>query len=93
VPKQLSGMRDSLDNKQQEVLIRQAHTLKGASANMEAVAIRFAAYELEASARAGDYEKAEAEYFRCKVEFERFCNNLIAQSGRSTDDDNGENAD
>ena len=58
VPKQVAALREALAAGDASVVRRHAHTLKGASANVGAEALRAAAYEIEKAAAADDLAAA-----------------------------------
>ncbi len=58
-PKQVAALREALADGDAPTARRHAHTLKGASANVGAEALRAAAYEVEKAAAAGDLAAAE----------------------------------
>jgi HPt (histidine-containing phosphotransfer) domain-containing protein len=51
-------LKEALDNGDALSVQRQAHTLKGASANIGAVALQEMAYQIEVAGEAGDLVKA-----------------------------------
>ena len=54
MPKQIELLRKALDAEDWPSVIRAAHTIKGASANLSGEALRAAALEMEMAAKAGD---------------------------------------
>lgn len=58
VPGQIAALNEALEKKDRELIRRQAHSLKGASANIGASALRETAYQIELAAKAGDLDKA-----------------------------------
>jgi PAS domain S-box-containing protein len=60
IPRQIEVLRGYLDVGNAEGVERQAHTIKGAAANVEAEALRVPASEMEKAARAGDLESVKA---------------------------------
>ncbi len=58
IPRQAAALRGHLDAGDAEGATRQAHTIKGASANVGGEAVRAAALEIEKAARAGDLAAA-----------------------------------
>lgn len=54
IPRQIGALRRYLDAGDVEGSIRQAHTIKGASANVGGESVRAAAFEMEKAAQAGD---------------------------------------
>jgi len=57
-PKQVAALREALAGDDADAARRHAHTLKGASANVGAEALRVAAYEVEKAAAVGDLDAA-----------------------------------
>ena len=57
MPRQIDSLRSYLDAGDAEGAVRQAHTIKGASANVGGERLRAAAFEMEKSARAGNLEE------------------------------------
>jgi PAS domain S-box-containing protein len=60
IPRQIEALRSYLDTGDAVKVARQAHTIKGASANIGGEALRAAALKMETVARAGDLEAAAA---------------------------------
>jgi HPt (histidine-containing phosphotransfer) domain-containing protein len=56
-PVQLEALLGAVDEADQEVVWRRAHGIKGAAANVGAIALKRAAFELEAAARAGNLDQ------------------------------------
>ena len=54
IPTQIETLRSYLDARDTDGAARQAHTIKGASANVGGESLRAAAFEMEKAARAGD---------------------------------------
>jgi PAS domain S-box-containing protein len=76
-PKQMQQVRQAVADKNMADLSLYAHSLKGASANMGAMEVRYAAADLEAKGKAGDgngldelMEKLEAAFRRAVEEFQ-----------------------
>jgi CheY-like chemotaxis protein len=59
-PRQLAGVREALAAGDADLVRRRAHTLKGASANVGAEALRIAAYDLERAAADAELAGGEA---------------------------------
>jgi HPt (histidine-containing phosphotransfer) domain-containing protein len=55
MPRQIEALRSYLDASDGEGTIRQAHTIKGASANVCGESLRAVAFEMEKAAAAGDF--------------------------------------
>ena len=60
IPRQIEALRTYLDAGDIEGSVRQAHTIKGASANVGGESLRAAAFEMEKAAKAGDFADAMA---------------------------------
>lgn len=58
VPRKLAALKEALDRHDAPSIQREAHTLKGASASVGAVALQGAAKQVEAAGRAGDLANA-----------------------------------
>jgi signal transduction histidine kinase/DNA-binding response OmpR family regulator len=58
VPRKFIALKEALDNGDAGLVQREAHTLKGASANIGAVALQEMAYQIEVAGEAGDMTKA-----------------------------------
>ena len=71
VPRQLQALGAALDEGDLDAVRRQAHTVKGASANVGAQALRAAAYDVERAAAAGDGSAAAGLAGGVAREFER----------------------
>ena len=71
VPKQLEILFQSIEMADTALAKRQAHTIKGASGNVAANAMRVVAYEIEKSAGVGDLIEARRLSERLAAEFER----------------------
>jgi CheY-like chemotaxis protein/HPt (histidine-containing phosphotransfer) domain-containing protein len=56
IPKQIEALKQHLEEDDVELVERQAHTIKGASANLGGEAVRAVAFEIEKAAKAGDLE-------------------------------------
>ncbi len=71
-PRQIDSLKASIEKKDLEGLRAHAHTLKGASANVDALTMRAICLKLESDARRGTSDDAEA-LMECLVnEFEKF---------------------
>jgi HPt (histidine-containing phosphotransfer) domain-containing protein len=58
IPRQIEALRGYLDAGDADGSVRQAHTIKGASANVGGEALRAVALEMEKAAQAGDFAAA-----------------------------------
>ena len=76
VPRQLEQLRAALEAGDDDAVRRQAHTLKGASANVGAAALRTAAWALERAAADGDLATARDLYGSLEVESQRLRDRL-----------------
>jgi CheY-like chemotaxis protein/HPt (histidine-containing phosphotransfer) domain-containing protein len=79
IPRQIEVLRKCLDSGDAEGATRQAHTIKGASANVGGEALRAVALEMEKAAQAGDLAAAmthmpdlESRFARLKVAMQDF---------------------
>jgi CheY-like chemotaxis protein/HPt (histidine-containing phosphotransfer) domain-containing protein len=70
VPHQIEKIVEALEQKDPKSVNRGAHALKGASANVGAVALRKTAYHIENAGEAGDLEKAAELTKQIQHEFE-----------------------
>ena len=82
-PRQLDSLREALAGDDADTARRTAHTLKGASANVGAEALREAAYDVERSAAAGELGAAHALAERAAKELERLQEHLARREERS----------
>jgi HPt (histidine-containing phosphotransfer) domain-containing protein len=60
IPRQIEVLRGYLESGNVEGVERQAHTIKGAAANVDAEALRVLALQMEKAGRAGDLETVKA---------------------------------
>ena len=60
IPRQISALRSYLEAGDAEGAVRQAHTIKGASATVGGESVRATAFEMEKAARAGDLANVAA---------------------------------
>ena len=58
VPIKFTALKEALDNGNADMIQRHAHTIKGASANVGALALQEMAYQIEVAGKAGDLAKA-----------------------------------
>jgi len=58
VPGQIAALSEASENKDADLIRRQAHTLKGASVNIGASGLQETAYQVELAAKAGSLDKA-----------------------------------
>jgi two-component system sensor histidine kinase/response regulator len=75
-------MRKALDARDLKALERSAHTLRGASSNLGAVAVAEAALDLERLARSEELESAQGQLEILQKEIERLFSELEAQRAR-----------
>jgi len=71
IPGQLEELKQGLSHKDASVVERQAHRIKGASANVGAQALRDVAFETEMAGRDGNMDRAAALVGNLQQEFER----------------------
>jgi CheY-like chemotaxis protein/HPt (histidine-containing phosphotransfer) domain-containing protein len=71
-PHQIALLRDYLDGGDTLSAERQAHTIKGASANVGGKALGAVALQVEMAAKAGDLEAAKAPLTEMQAQFDRF---------------------
>ena len=69
IPKQINNLQNYLDNRDVEGVERQAHTIKGASANVGAAALQTFVYEMEKTGKAGEFESVQKEMPQLSKEF------------------------
>ena len=81
VPRQLRALGTALDQGDLDAVRRQAHTIKGASANVGAQALREAAYDVERAAAADDAVAAARLADGVAREFERLREQLSRKEG------------
>jgi signal transduction histidine kinase/CheY-like chemotaxis protein/HPt (histidine-containing phosphotransfer) domain-containing protein len=70
VPKQLTALKEGLENRNAEEVHLRGHTIKGASANVGAILMRKVASEIEAAGKAGDLAKAAGLIEKIEEEFQ-----------------------
>jgi len=71
IPQQIAALRDYLEVGDAPGAERQAHTIKGASANVSGEALRAVAFEMEKAARAGDLSAARGYMPELEAQFDR----------------------
>lgn len=71
-PLQMSAIKASIEKKDIEGIRTSAHTLKGASANVDALTMRDLCFNLESAARQGAVENVESMLKSLEQEFEKF---------------------
>jgi CheY-like chemotaxis protein len=76
IPGQIAKLKGFVQSGDREAATRQAHTIKGASANIGAAALRQAASELEEMGRDDDMAGIAKELPRLEAEFERLSGEL-----------------
>jgi CheY-like chemotaxis protein/HPt (histidine-containing phosphotransfer) domain-containing protein len=69
MPKQMNILAQALTDNDASLCYRQAHTIKGASANLGAKAMQIVASEIETAGRNGDMEGAAAAFEKLKDQF------------------------
>jgi len=70
LPRQLEAMQGYFDAKDAQGIQRQAHTIKGAAANVGGEALAALAFELEKAGQAGDLTTVEAGIVELTTQFE-----------------------
>ena len=81
-PRQVTALREALAAGDADATRRHAHTLKGASANVGAEALRAAAYEVEKAGAAGDLDAASGLVGRVEAELKRLQDHLAGGDAR-----------
>ncbi len=71
VPRKFAALKEALDNKDAPSVLREAHTLKGASADVGGKALLETAFEIEKAGEAGDLETVKACLPELELQFER----------------------
>jgi len=71
VPKQIEALRGYLETGDATSAERQAHTIKGASANLGGEALRAVAFEMEKTLKAGNLEYVAARMAELENQFTR----------------------
>ena len=71
IPKQILALRGYLEKGDAKSAERQAHTIKGASANLGGEALRAVAFEMEIAGKAGELEVATARLPELETQFAR----------------------
>ena len=71
IPRQIGTLQGCLEAGDAPGAERQAHTIKGASANVGGEALRAVAFEMEKTARAGDLEAVNVRMTELKTQFEK----------------------
>ena len=59
IPTQIKALQDFLDTKKNKDIIRQAHTIKGACANVGALSLQALAFKMEKDGNAGEFEEIQ----------------------------------
>ncbi len=72
VPEQIAELKQALENDDADLVARQGHTIKGASANIGADALSKVAFEIEMAGQAGELDRARELAGRLVNESERF---------------------
>ena len=70
IPRQIQALREFLDAANAPGAERQAHTIKGASANVGGEALRAVAHEMEKAGKAGDLAAVRARMADLEAQFE-----------------------
>jgi CheY-like chemotaxis protein/HPt (histidine-containing phosphotransfer) domain-containing protein len=70
IPRQILSLGAFLDQRDVDQAIRQAHTIKGAAANVGGKGVQSVAYEIEKAAKAGDHDRTTGLMPQLKVGFD-----------------------
>jgi CheY-like chemotaxis protein len=73
---QIGIIKEAFDNKDTDAIYRQAHSLKGAAANMSAMALKELMYQIEIAGETGDLVKAASLIPKLDEQFELLKNSL-----------------
>jgi signal transduction histidine kinase/CheY-like chemotaxis protein/HPt (histidine-containing phosphotransfer) domain-containing protein len=76
IPKQIDILKEALGNNDLEVLERQAHTIKGASANIGGEELRKVAFEMETFAHNSEIDKYSEKIKDLELQFENLKNSI-----------------
>ena len=79
IPRQIVVLRGHLETGDGDGAERQAHSIKGASANVGGEALRMVAFEMEKAARAGDLSAAAKHVAELEAQFERLKQEMIKE--------------
>ena len=79
IPHQILILKDYLEKEDAVSSERQAHTIKGAAANIGGEALRAVAFEMEKSGKAGDLPAVRARMHELQAQFERLKKALEAE--------------
>jgi CheY-like chemotaxis protein/HPt (histidine-containing phosphotransfer) domain-containing protein len=71
VPRKFSALKEAIEKRDASSVIREAHTLKGASADVGGKALLETAFEIEKAGEAGDLETVKACMPELETQFER----------------------
>ena len=71
IPRQIAALKGYLETGDAAGAERQAHTIKGASANVGGEGLRAVAFEMEKAARAGDLSAAGRHMAELEAQFDR----------------------
>lgn len=82
MPVQFEKLKEALEGNDPRLVERQAHTIKGASANIGAHALSFAALEVETAGKDLDLNRARLCFSKLRIELERL---RTALSSRESD--------
>jgi PAS domain S-box-containing protein len=73
IPRQIAGLKNYLDAENLEGVMRQAHSIKGASANVGGESLRGVAMDIETAAKAGSLASSMAHIDELEVQFDLLC--------------------
>ncbi len=71
IPKQIANLKQYLKNSDMPGVERQAHTIKGASANVGGEVLRALAFKMEKAGKAGDMDAVKADMQKLEKCFDR----------------------
>ncbi len=83
-PKQITELKKALENKDASIVQRQAHSLKGASANASAISLKEVAFQIETAGEKGNLDIATSLLSKIEEEFKKF-KNLFSTSETFTE--------
>lgn len=86
-PHQINKLKKALEKKDASIVQRQAHLLKGSSANTSVLGMQEIAFQIEKAGETGDLEIATSLLLKLEEEFEKF-KRIISNSGILIEEDN-----
>ncbi len=85
-PHQINKLKKALEKKDASIIQRQAHLLKGSSANTSVLGMQEIAFQIEKAGETGDLEIATSLLLKLEEEFEKF-KRIISNSGILIEED------